>query len=109
MATEPKPDLFTTPKSRSEGAPEDGESRDFARGEEGLRDASRRNGGHVERLTEVLEIVGKAPRAKTCDAILGIIEEGKGIMNQFEAAPALDAGLVAAAQAVEHYEHAMVH
>ncbi|WP_089173964.1 ferritin-like domain-containing protein [Bosea sp. AS-1] len=60
--------------------------------------------GHVERLTEVFDILGKAPRGKTCDAILGIIEEGKGIIEEFEGSPALDAGLVAAAQAVEHYE-----
>ena len=62
--------------------------------------------GHVERLTEVFELIGKAPRGKTCDAILGIIEEGKSIMEDFEGSPALDAGLVAAAQAVEHYEMA---
>jgi len=60
--------------------------------------------GHVERLTEVFEAIGKAPRGKTCDAILGIIEEGKGIIEEFEGSPALDAGLVAAAQTVEHYE-----
>ena len=60
--------------------------------------------GHVERLTGVFDIIGKAPRGKTCDAILGIIEEGKGIIEEFEGSPALDAGLVAAAQAVEHYE-----
>ncbi len=62
--------------------------------------------GHVERLTEVFDIIGKAPRGKTCDAILGIIEEGKGIIEEFDGSPALDAGLVAAAQAVEHYEMA---
>ena len=61
---------------------------------------------HVERLSEVFEAIGKAPRGKTCDAILGIIEEGKSIMEEFEGSPALDAGLVAAAQAVEHYEMA---
>ncbi|RYE34707.1 MAG: ferritin-like domain-containing protein [Hyphomicrobiales bacterium] len=60
--------------------------------------------GHVERLTEVFDVIGKAPRGKTCDAILGIIEEGKGIIEEFEGSPALDAGLIAAAQAVEHYE-----
>ncbi|MDU0343726.1 YciE/YciF ferroxidase family protein [Bosea rubneri] len=59
---------------------------------------------HVERLTDVFEIVGKAPRGKTCDAILGIIEEGKSIIEEFEGSPALDAGLLASAQAVEHYE-----
>jgi ferritin-like metal-binding protein YciE len=46
----------------------------------------------------------KRPRGKTCEAIMGIIEEGQGIMKEFKGAPALDAGLVAAAQAVEHYE-----
>lgn len=59
---------------------------------------------HVERLAEVFEIVGKAPRGKTCDAILGIIDEGKSIIEEFEGSPAIDAGLIAAAQAVEHYE-----
>lgn len=58
----------------------------------------------IERLTDVFEILGKAPRGKTCDAILGIIEEGKEIMEEYEGSPAIDAGLAAAAQAVEHYE-----
>lgn len=60
--------------------------------------------GHVERLTDVFEVIGKAPRGKTCDAILGIIEEGKAVMEDYADSPALDAGLVASAQAVEHYE-----
>jgi ferritin-like metal-binding protein YciE len=59
---------------------------------------------HVDRLGDVFEIIGKAPRGKTCDAILGIIDEGKSIMEEFEGSLALDAGLLAAAQAVEHYE-----
>ena len=59
---------------------------------------------HVERLEKVFELLGKAPRGKTCDAILGIIEEGKEIMDEFKGTQALDAGLVSAAQAVEHYE-----
>lgn len=59
---------------------------------------------HVERLEKVFELLGKAPRGKTCDAILGIIEEGKEIMDEYKGTQALDAGLVSAAQAVEHYE-----
>lgn len=62
--------------------------------------------GQIERLTEVFDLVGKAPRGKTCDAILGIIEEGKSVMEDYADSPALDAGLVASAQAVEHYEMA---
>ncbi|MFD1254044.1 MULTISPECIES: ferritin-like domain-containing protein [Devosia] len=61
---------------------------------------------HVERLEQVFELLGKAPRGKTCDAILGIIEEGKEIMEDFKGTSALDAGLVSSAQAVEHYEMA---
>ncbi len=62
--------------------------------------------GHVERLGEVFELIGKAPRGKTCDAILGIIEEGKAVIEDYGDSPAIDAGLVASAQAVEHYEMA---
>ncbi len=60
----------------------------------------------VERLSQVFEIIGKAPRAKTCDAILGILKEGEAVIEDYEDSPALDAGLVASAQAVEHYEMA---
>ena len=58
----------------------------------------------VERLQQIFEILGKPARGKTCDAILGIIEEGKEIMDEYKGTAALDAGLVSAAQAVEHYE-----
>ncbi len=59
---------------------------------------------HIERLQQVFELVGKAARGKTCDAIEGIIAEGEEIMEDFKGSPALDAGLISAAQAVEHYE-----
>ena len=49
-------------------------------------------------------MLGKPARGKKCDAIEGILDEGKEIMEEYEGAPALDAGLLAAAQAVEHYE-----
>jgi ferritin-like metal-binding protein YciE len=60
--------------------------------------------GHIERLEQVFELLGKPARGKTCDAILGILEEGKSIMDEFKGTVALDAGLVSSAQAVEHYE-----
>ncbi|MBC8720027.1 ferritin-like domain-containing protein [Ochrobactrum sp. Marseille-Q0166] len=60
--------------------------------------------GHVERLVQVFEIMGKAARGKTCDAIEGIIAEGEEIMEEFRDTAALDAGLISSAQAVEHYE-----
>ena len=60
--------------------------------------------GHVERLNEVFEQLGRPARGKTCEAILGIIDEAKEIMEEFKGADALDAGLASSAQAVEHYE-----
>jgi ferritin-like metal-binding protein YciE len=59
---------------------------------------------HVERLEQVFEEIDAKPQVKTCDAILGIIAEGQEVMKEYKGAPALDAGLLAAAQAVEHYE-----
>src|SRR5436190_24096298 len=60
--------------------------------------------GQVARLQKVFKIIGKPARGKTCDAINGITDEGTEIMKEFKGAPALDAGLLASAQAVEHYE-----
>ena len=59
---------------------------------------------HVNRLEQVFETIDAKPQGKTCDAIMGIIEEGQEVMKEYKGMPALDAGLLAAAQAVEHYE-----
>jgi len=65
---------------------------------------NRETEGHVGRLEKVFELIEEPARGKRCDAIEGLIDEGKEIMKEFKGSPALDAGLLAAAQAVEHYE-----
>jgi ferritin-like metal-binding protein YciE len=60
--------------------------------------------GQVERLEQIFEMIDKPARGKTCFGIQGILEEGKEVMDDFKGSEALDAGMVAAAQAVEHYE-----
>ena len=60
--------------------------------------------GQIERLEQVFAVIEKKPQAKTCAAIVGITDEGAEIMKEYKGSPALDAGLLAAAQAVEHYE-----
>src|SRR6476661_1538856 len=60
--------------------------------------------GQIERLAKVFAVIEKKPQGKTCAAIVGIAEEGAEIMEEYKGAPALDAGLLAVAQAVEHYE-----
>jgi ferritin-like metal-binding protein YciE len=58
----------------------------------------------VTRLEQVFEAIEKKPQGKKCPAIDGIIEEGQEIIKEYKGSPALDSGLLAAAQAVEHYE-----
>ena len=60
--------------------------------------------GHVDAAGKVFAVIDKKPQGKTCEAIVGITEEGAEIMKEYKGSPALDAGLLAAAQAVEHYE-----
>jgi ferritin-like metal-binding protein YciE len=60
--------------------------------------------GQIERLEQIFELLDAPARGKKCDAIEGILDEGKEIMSEYKGTSALDAGLLAAAQAVEHYE-----
>ena len=59
---------------------------------------------HIQRLEEVFELVGEKAKGKTCPAINGILEEGDESMTEYMKSPAIDAALIASAQAVEHYE-----
>ncbi len=60
----------------------------------------------IERLQQVFEHLGKRARGQTCEALNGIVEEGEEVIEQFEAGAVRDAGILANAQAVEHYEMA---
>jgi ferritin-like metal-binding protein YciE len=60
--------------------------------------------GHVERLEEIFETLGKRGTGKTCEGMKGLLEEGSEVIQEIEKGPVRDAGLIAAAQKVEHYE-----
>jgi ferritin-like metal-binding protein YciE len=60
--------------------------------------------GQVERLEQIFEMLGKPARGEPCEAIQGIIEESKEVMDEAADGEVRDAGIVASAQAVEHYE-----
>jgi ferritin-like metal-binding protein YciE len=60
--------------------------------------------GHVDRLAKIFAMIDKKAQGKTCPAINGLAEEGAEIIEEFKGSPAIDAGLIGAAQAVEHYE-----
>lgn len=60
--------------------------------------------GQIERLQRVFELINKTARGRTCEAIEGLVEEGEEVMSEASRGEVMDAGLIAAAQAVEHYE-----
>jgi ferritin-like metal-binding protein YciE len=62
--------------------------------------------GHIDRLDKIFDILGKSPRGKTCHGMQGLVEEGSEMMQELEKGPVRDAGLISAAQRVEHYEMA---
>ena len=59
---------------------------------------------HVDRLEEVFEEIGEKPKGKTCRAMKGLIEEGSEILHEDREESVIDAGIIVAAQKVEHYE-----
>ena len=65
---------------------------------------ARETEGQVKRLETVFGMIDEKPQGKKCPAIVGLVEEGQEIMKEYKGSPALDAGLLSGAQAVEHYE-----
>jgi len=70
----------------------------------GLRSHLAETEQHVSRLEEIFKSMGQKPQGHTCPAIDGIIEEAEEIAGEVEDKQVLDAAIIAAAQAVEHYE-----
>jgi ferritin-like metal-binding protein YciE len=60
--------------------------------------------GHVDRLEQIFEILGKSSRGKTCEGMKGLLSEGAELIDKIDKGDVLDAGLISAAQRVEHYE-----
>jgi len=58
----------------------------------------------IVRIGEAFESIGKKPKTKTCEAILGLLKEGGEIMEEYAGTPAIDAAIICAGQKVEHYE-----
>jgi ferritin-like metal-binding protein YciE len=71
---------------------------------QGLQSHLKETEGHVQRLEQVFEMMGQKPSSTSCPAIDGIIEEAEDVTGEVEDTDVLDAAVIAAAQAVEHYE-----
>ncbi len=98
-------DVYFAEKKIFRNSAEDGEKPLTTRGlKAAFLKHQKETAGQIKRLESVFKIAGKKPVAKTCTAIMGITKESTEIMTEYKGMPALDAGLLAVAQAVEHYE-----
>src|SRR5512139_1679009 len=97
-------DIYFAEKKILTALPKMAKAADSEKLVEAFKKHERETKGQVERLERVFELFDETPKGKKCPAILGLIEEGQEMMKEYKGSPSLDAGLLAAAQAVEHYE-----
>ena len=69
-----------------------------------FNDHLRQTGEHVRRLERIFKDLAEDPKGHTCEGMKGLVKEGEQMIKMKGEAPVLDAGLIAAAQRVEHYE-----
>src|SRR5271170_7305829 len=97
-------DIYYTEKEIYKTLPKMVKAAKVAELKEALTTHREQTHGHIQRLEEVFEMMGKRPQTKPCEAIKGIIAEGEETIDDFGSSAAIDTGIVAAGQAVEHYE-----
>jgi ferritin-like metal-binding protein YciE len=97
-------DLFDAEKQLVKALPKVAKAASSEELKTALQEHLEQTRGHVQRLERVFELVGKAARGKSCKGMEGIIEEGSEVMEMRAEPMVLDAGLISAAQRVEHYE-----
>ena len=97
-------DLYSAEKQITEALPKMAKAASFPELKQAFETHRDETEGQIERLQQVFETIGKRPQGKTCAAMDGLVEEGEEIMEEYKDSPAGDAGLLAAAQAIEHYE-----
>lgn len=97
-------DVYYAEKQLTKALPKMAKEADNAKLKKAFTDHLKETEGHIERLERAFEMFGKPARGKKCEAIIGIIEEGKEVIEEADDEQILDAGLIASGQAAEHYE-----
>jgi ferritin-like metal-binding protein YciE len=97
-------DVYYAEKQLTKALPKMAKEADDAELKKAFTDHLEETEGHIERLEKAFEMIGKPARGKKCEAIIGIIDEGKEVIDEAEDEQILDAGLIASGQAAEHYE-----
>src|SRR5215204_2971082 len=97
-------DVYFAENAISRALPKMAESADSPDLEDAFTTHLEQTREQIKRLEQIFELMGEKAESVPCEAIQGIIKEGNEVAQTFGGGPALDAGLIAAAQAVEHYE-----
>lgn len=97
-------DIYWAEKALTKALPKMHKNATSAKLKDGLAEHLTQTEQQVKRLEEVFRLMGKKAVAKKCDAMDGLIEEGKSIMEETTVGAVRDAGIIAAAQKIEHYE-----
>src|SRR5690348_16191434 len=97
-------DLYDAEKRLVKALPEMADEATSPELQQAFRSHLQETQGHVSRLQAIFQQLGKDAKSKTCDAMKGLIEEGEDMVSDIERSPLLEAGLIAAANRVEHYE-----
>jgi len=96
-------DLFSAENQLVKALPKMAKAATSDKLRQGFEDHLEETKGHVQRLIQIFEALGESPKGKKCKGMEGLIEEGSEMEEEFDSA-VLDAGLIGAAQRVEHYE-----
>lgn len=97
-------DIYWAEKALSKALPKMEKNASSENLKEALKSHLNETNEHISRLEEVFKSIGKKAEAEKCDAMEGLLEEGDGIIEQTEEGMVRDAGIISAAQKVEHYE-----
>ena len=97
-------DLYWAEKALTKALPKMQENATAPKLKKAIEDHLGQTHNHVTRLEGCFEALGKKAQAKKCDAMAGLLEEGKGVMEETEPGAVRDAGIIMASQKVEHYE-----
>src|SRR6266446_6116364 len=97
-------DLFSAEQQLVKALPKMAKAASSERLRQGFEEHLEQTRGHVDRLEKIFDQMGKNHRGAKCDAMVGLIEEGEKLIDENAAPEVRDAGLICAAQRVEHYE-----
>ena len=97
-------DIYWAEKALTKALPKMAKNATAPELKEALENHLEETEGQIQKVEEVFDIIGKKPVAKKCEAMAGLVKEGEEIMKDTEKGPMRDAGIISAAQKVEHYE-----